>query len=116
VKKLVKDLELWEVDFLVAKAEGLEVITYGINPVMVQYKKPGITGWEEYSPTTNPSQAWPIIERELISVIYIDYYTKWMAESEKCSGFGETSLEAAMRCYIASKFGDEVDMDNLINK
>jgi hypothetical protein len=46
----------------------------------------------------------------MISTIYIDYYTKWMAESEKCSGFGETSLEAAMRAYVLAKFGDEVEL------
>jgi hypothetical protein len=102
MKKQIKDLELWEVDYLVAKADGL-------NPIVIRNNECYIANWK-YSPTTNPSQAWHIIDREMISTIYIDYYTKWMAESEKCSGFGKTSLEAAMRCYVASVYGDEVEI------
>jgi len=112
MKKQIKDLEICELDFLVAKAEELHPFIRN-NKCFIKNE-----GYYDtyYSPTTNPSQAWPIIERDRISTIYIDYYTKWMAESEKHSGFGETSLESAMRAYVASKFGDEVDIDNLINK
>jgi len=112
MKKQIKDLELHELDFLVAKAEGLDAKIQ--NKACLIYDP--FSHVCIYSPTTNPSQSWPIIEREMISTIYIDYYTKWMAESEEHSGFGETSLESAMRAYVASKFGDEVDIDNLTNK
>lgn len=52
----------------------------------------------------------PIIEREGVSLLYqggsgYDAY--------KTSGFkqrGPTPLVAAMRCYVASKLGDEVDI------
>jgi hypothetical protein len=116
--KKVSDINLWEVDFLVAKAEGLDPITDGINHVMVQYQKVGITRWKPYSPTTNQSQAWPIIERESISIKYDDMKDQWTAQIFIFAGdattyfeqTGKTSLEAAMRCYVASKFGDEVEL------
>jgi hypothetical protein len=112
MKKQIKNLSLHELDFIVAKAENLDDPRIKNFGALIK-----VDGeFSIYSPTTNPLQAWPIIEREMISTIYIDYYTKWMAESEKHSGFGETSLESAMRAYVASKFGDEVDIDNLTNK
>ena len=109
MKKQIKDLSLHEVDYLVAKAEGL-------NPTIkrkICIIKDNDDIWMVYSPTTNPSQAWPIIEREGINIY-------WMAPCEWCSetaggdsyakGHGKTSLEAAMRCYLASKFRDEVEI------
>jgi hypothetical protein len=106
MKKQIKNLSLHELDFLVAKAEGLNAF---ILKKVVWVREKGKYDIV-FEPTTNPSQAWPIIERERIGVIYIDYYTKWMAESEKYSGFGETSLEAAMRCYLCYTDGEEVEI------
>jgi hypothetical protein len=103
MKKQIKDLQLYEIDFLIAKIEKKD-------DAYIFHSTCYIENNYIFSPTTNPLQTWPIIDRDMISTIYIDYYTKWMAESEKCSGFGETSLEAAMRCFVASKFGDEVEL------
>ena len=119
MKKQIKDLELWEVDFLVAKAEGLDPITETTHASGEYYKYVIIeiksTYFDKYSPTTNPAQAWPIIERERISIDTCEYDDKdndWLATigELKAFSYGKTSLEAAMRCYIASKFGDEVSL------
>jgi len=120
VKKLVKDLELHEIDYIMAKAEGLDAI---ISDNVCRIRVNEDWKFEDYSPTTNPTQSWPIIEREGIclnigmlshednSVLF------WNSTfDDSILQCGKTSLEAAMRCYVASKFGDEVDMDNLINK
>jgi len=64
VKKQIKDLSLYQIDFLVAKAENLD------DPRLKNFgaliKVDG--DFKIYSPTTNPSQAWPIIERERIAL------------------------------------------------
>jgi len=65
----------------------------------------------EYSPPTNWSQGGPIIERENIEIFIRD--EKWFAYSSNSTPedfYGETPLVAAMRCYVASVLGDEVDV------
>jgi len=76
-------------------------------------------GLPSFRYSINPAQAWPIIERERIEIIrgnplYFpkgnengDFYEPlWIAGKQH----GQTSLIAAMRCYVASKLGDEVDV------
>jgi hypothetical protein len=112
MKKLIKNLSLREIDFLVAKAENLDDPRLKNFGALIK-----VDGeFKIYSPTTNPSQAWPIIEREKITIIYDDDLDEWLSEIVMlCKDFvsGKTSLEAAMRAYVASKFGDEVKMDKL---
>jgi len=76
---------------------------------------------EIYSPSTDWSQGGPIIEREGIAIdcircgVNID---SWQAGSITAgddnwdSGvqYGPTPLIAAMRCYVSSKLGDEVEI------
>lgn len=65
-------------------------------------------------------QGGPIIDREGISLLYL-YVTddpfRWAATQKPNirkvkpdSVYGPTPLIAAMRCYVASKLGDEVDV------
>ena len=66
---------------------------------------------EAYS--TNWSQGGPIIERELIGVAPSGNH--WIAaDSESMLQIfpfeGTTPLVAAMRCYVASKLGEDVDI------
>ena len=71
------------------------------------------------------AQGGEIIEREKIAVayepsqIYDDAY-RWKAMcamSDNGHEYGPTPLIAAMRCYVASKLGDEVDVpDELIGE
>ena len=63
--------------------------------------------------TYNPSGDWmqggPIIERERITVIAMPNGT-WATSTPLHSFHHPTPLIAAMRCYVASKLGDEVEI------
>lgn len=72
-----------------------------------------------YIPSADWSQGGPIIERENIDIEHYTphaepkYCIAWMRHPYK--GRGSTALTAAMRCYVASKLGDEVEVpDELI--
>ena len=63
--------------------------------------------------TYNPSGDWmqggPIIERERITVIAMPNGT-WATSTPLHSFHHPTPLIAAMRCYVASKLGNEVEI------
>ena len=65
---------------------------------------------EDYHPSTNWSQGGPIIEREGITLRCGLH--GWDAELEEFDAIshGPTPLIAAMRCLVASKLGDEVEI------
>ena len=68
---------------------------------------------EEYDPTTNWAQGGPIIERERVSTQTTESH--WDADMTTPEGKfiqaeGPTPLIAAMRCYVASKLGDTIDV------
>ena len=80
-------------DWAVAKCEGTDEL------------------WWEYSPSQKWEQGGPIIERNLITIFRRD--DEWYAYSSLSSTMdfhGATPLIAAMRCYVASKLGDEVEV------
>ena len=65
--------------------------------------------------SANWSQGGPIIEREKIALSQFtqkDGKVIWSASAfiVKRHGYGPTPLIAAMRCYVAYKLGDEVDI------
>ena len=68
----------------------------------------------EYS--TNWAQGGPIIEREGVTLTQYDDYPNWSATlyatdyNEHTHVTAPTPLIAAMRCYVASKLGDTVDI------
>ena len=73
---------------------------------------------ETYSPSTDWAQGGAIIEKEEIS-IEREYHIKenWAAwttapirDDAEAFGYGSTPLIAAMRCYVASVLGDEVEI------
>jgi hypothetical protein len=66
----------------------------------------------QYSPSTNWSQGGPIIERELITIQPVVRPDGWMARTQRQDSVweGPTPLIAAMRCYVVSKLGDEVEV------
>ena len=93
-------------DWAVAKCEGAYSVTvYGGT-------------YPEWS--TDWSQGGPIIEREGMGV----WMYQWNEQGEPEAGWyaedkdgdhvrtGTTPLIAAMRCYVASKLGDEVEIPN----
>ena len=74
----------------------------------------------EYGPGFKPSTEWahggPIIERERIR---IDPRGVWCAAHDSCEWTyytGETPLIAAMRCYVASKLGEIVEVPRELYK
>ena len=71
----------------------------------------GIAAWRWPPLSTDWAFGGPIIEREMISVWPFDDVT-WKAETARDAIVfeGETPLVAAMRCYVASKMGDTVDI------
>jgi hypothetical protein len=99
---IIKTIDLTgaALDWAVAKCEGSA------------YHGPA---WTKYS--TDWSQGGPIIEREDIGLRrgYSDDggFDGWVAQVwTQTTVFedGPTPLIAAMRCYVASKFGDEIDV------
>lgn len=100
-------------DWAVAKCEGLMLGQIAIDGV-----KQGF-----YNPSTDWSLAGPIIEREGIEVLcnltlaqakaFKEANPDWFAcrKQRRADHFHGTSpLIAAMRCYVASKLGDEIDI------
>jgi hypothetical protein len=65
-----------------------------------------------FTPSTNWSQGGPIIEREKIALAPDIHHTKWSAtlRGEAYIYWAQTPLIAAMRCYVASKPGDTIDI------
>ena len=64
---------------------------------------------EGYSPSTNWSQGGPIIERERITLIAMPNGS-WATSTPLHTFHQPTPLIAAMRCFVASKLGDEVEI------
>ncbi len=95
----VIDLEGAALDWAVAKCEGHDMEYFQVV--------------DAYLPSTDWAQGGPIIEREKISVIPIDEGSEWYAEqwwAEENYSTGPTPLVAAMRCYVASQMGDEIEL------
>lgn len=86
-----------QLDWAVAKCEGVDKQDY--------YE----THNDVYMPSTDWAQGGPIIEREEIALEkYRDY---WVANPTRDPTLhGPTPLIAAMRCYVASKLGAEVEV------
>jgi len=73
----------------------------------------------KFKPSTDWSQAGPIVEREKIGVGFYDDGCharggEWCAlmdvNRDPVEAFGSTALLAAMRVYVASRLGDEVEI------
>lgn len=59
--------------------------------------------------STDWVQGGPIIEREGIAV-YLYGDSEWNAHVGERESVGPTPLIAAMRCFVASKLGDEIEI------
>ena len=96
-------------DWAVAKCEGHKVFIKHA-PLQIMYTPKRKRSWYIYTPSTNWAQGGPIIERETISLDYAQE-EDWAAKTPAYQwAYGPTPLIAAMRCYVASKLGDEVEI------
>lgn len=99
MKIKVSSLTLTQLDWAVAKCEGFDIPTPG-----------QLTDDERY--TTEWSQCGPIIERKLIHITH--EYGKWKATMYLDHGIqsqrDDTPRIAAMRCYVSSDLGEEIDI------
>jgi hypothetical protein len=74
-------------------------------------------GWRYY-PSANWAQGGPIIEQRKIDVFWQSHQHAWVGSMSRGSNkigfrhlrYGNTPLIAAMRCYVASKLGDTIDL------
>jgi hypothetical protein len=123
--KVIKVSEATEIqiDWLVAKCEGIPLVLLspfkGVkNFVMLgQNMKPTSI---EYTPTISWAQGGPIIEREQLEVSprywnvegwhWVAYVLGANNIDDNFEQRGSTPLIAAMRCYVASKLGDEIEI------
>jgi hypothetical protein len=106
----VSELTGAALDWAVAKAEGIELSNGCYNRLLVDGRmSAGQKMLTPYNPSTNWAQGGPIIEREKMTLEWTG--EDWMAYIRHDEEyFGPTPLIAAMRCYVASKLGDEIEV------
>jgi hypothetical protein len=122
----VSELQGAALDWAVAKCEGY----FDIHMASVdEYGVVNVFYFPTWQPSTDWTQGGPIIEREKIGVWWathyvdddgVEYGNHWYAEmgctdenvdSRYCGvADGPTPLITAMRCYVASKLGDEIEL------
>jgi hypothetical protein len=111
-------------DYLVSLCEGATNLRYDTVATwwvdLNGEPKALSSGWgksQSWHPSTNWSQGGPIIDKDEIDTVKVGV-KQWRGRIEggnPVSGYGPTILIAAMRCYVASKLGDTVDIpDELI--
>lgn len=117
-----------QLDYWVAKAQGLDAL---LHPALnIQQHGQELTRIicsvagdkskimrERFEPSTNWAHGGPIKERMRIGTYWIEEDAQWRAgidmhgytpEFNVAQQHGRTELEAAMRCMVASKFGDDL--------
>lgn len=115
-------------DWLVAKCEEGEELAVNWHPHKWLRGGEWLMSNQPYSPSTDWSQGGPIIEREGINIfkhnkLDVSEPDKWCAHKVvprpnmegsinmvAIAPDGPTPLIAAMRCYVTSKLGDEVEV------
>lgn len=115
------DLTGAALDWAVAKCEGFESFEFWHTGAVTTRQENGLTITHKYS--TDWAQGGPIIEREKLCVGYrhqLDpVYVPLLDPATVCwarttaGGYlncGPTPLIAAMRCFVASKLGAEVEV------
>ncbi len=102
---LTSELKNAALDWAVAKCQDIHLT-------------PHRGGWAYAAYSTNWAQGGPIIERERIAVEFLQWddidcvlpiWTSYKFGTDY-EGQGPTTLIAAMRCYVSSKLGDDVEI------
>lgn len=107
-KVLVAEATEAQIDWMVAKIKGFDAIAYEKARNKMLHRRDDAQP-RAYSPSTSPSQAYPIIDQKKISVFSL--HEKWGANVNAWTiQYGPTPLVAAMRCFIVSELGPEVEV------
>ena len=106
-------------DWAVAKCDGFTDYDHATETMLPPRKEYGRVNMDEYSYSTDWAEGGPIIDREQISIgrEFASGRIEWAAwtpapirDDATAFGYGPTPLIAAMRCYVASKLGDDVTL------
>jgi hypothetical protein len=101
-------------DWAVAKCEGLDIEFEDPRDPWLTLDGIAHQPLHSYTPSTDWAQGGPIIEREGICVFLRSPHwpknNRWSARQENDASLGPTPLIAAMRCYVASKLGEDIDI------
>lgn len=102
MKIKTSELQGAALDWAVAKCEG---------------KCEGDFAWyydrrDTFKYSTDWAQGGPIIEREELSRLMCFNTHEWLCNNGDIFCEGPTPLVAAMRCYVASKLGNEIEVPN----
>lgn len=107
----VSDLTNRELDLLVAKLENVQITEDEQHRLMLGTSD----GMEvEWAPSRNWTQGGPILERKRI-IVGPWKGSRWAASAEafpesanEVDAFGDSYLDAGMRCYLVSALGEEL--------
>jgi hypothetical protein len=109
-------------NYAVAKAQGFEVYKDEMSNGHIKYEfwvsgyYPGeLNSWmqlEHFTPSTSWMKGGPIIERENIFIMKNskDQWVSIIHRGHPVGIVGPTPLIAAMRCFTASRLGDDVEI------
>lgn len=112
----VSELSGRALDWAVAKCEGGTnfrfdtVATYWITINGKDWALSNKSWAQSFAPSTDWAQGGKIIERELVTVGPNPFGPGFAANKKDIDMYGPTPLVAAMRCYVASKLGDDVEI------
>jgi hypothetical protein len=105
-----------QLNWLVAKCEaaqnGKSYVPTRKGKLFIKSPMNPVGRMQAFTPTTDPAQMWPIIERERISTRYWDNVALIHAYAPETDEMeeGATGLIAAARAYIVVKLGDVVEV------
>ena len=105
-------------NWAVAKCEGYEIVRMRGNEItFLDRTDDGALNEKQIGYSTDWAQGGPIIEREGINLVHQGDAHGWVAslwnyaeQDWHLHTEGTTPLIAAMRCYVASKLGEEVEI------
>lgn len=116
MKIKTQDLIGVQLDWAVAKCEDVNEEAFRLYYTPTESSDLDTHGYPEFHYSTIWAQGGPIIEQEKISTCWEG--TTWVATlfNKNCGEtwyghrYGPTSLIAAMRCFVASKLGNEIEV------
>lgn len=114
----VSDLEGPLLDAWVARCEGYKHVGVVDGQVCVSsdYPLDELRPRRSHAFSTDWAQGGPLIERERISIGYDGKTPYAFIDDGPGPVYAQSPLIAAMRCYVASKFGEEVPDDEAVRR